>query len=181
MHGSRKRWIIVLSVVLLASLAWYAFLFASGLGLTPHGSDTRFGWHGDAAAAVLPALFAKGSFGILWYVFPVWMLLLFPQLRKLEATRRSAVFSSLSWGLVTFLIVLAVYTLTPNAVFLVNGESFYRQMMTPGALLLLSCCLTAFFPIQDANVRLANVQGAISEEKIHKSHIDSSPLANERR
>jgi hypothetical protein len=51
-------------------------------------------------------------------------------------------FPGIVWGLLVFLGFLVVYLATPNVRFLLNAESFYRQMMIPAAMLILSLGMT---------------------------------------
>jgi len=44
-------------------------------------------------------------------------------------------------GFMTFFGFLLVYLCTPNVRYLLNAESYYRQMMLPAALFLLGCSL----------------------------------------
>ena len=53
----------------------------------------------------------------------------------------SADFFLLAWGVVVFAEFIFVYLFTPNVQFLLNAESYYRQMMIPASMLMLSVCV----------------------------------------
>ncbi len=125
--------------MLLASGLWVALAFSRGLSLTPHGTDGSIAWHPEALPEVILGLFSRGSFGIAWYVIPAVTAVLFILVSrgsKLVSCRHAIV---ALWGLFTFGLVLFTYMFTPNVQFLLKAESFYRQMLIPVALLIVSC------------------------------------------
>ncbi len=134
-----KETLLPLAVAVLLSLPWPLYAMLSGLRLTPHSTDTSFGWHADGFHELFPALFGRGSFGITWYALPVTMLLFgFLAFKKDERIARTAL-PLFVWGILSFFETIFIYTFTPNVVFLINSESFYRQMLTPAVLLILAC------------------------------------------
>lgn len=126
-------------IALVISALFPIILAIEGLGFTPHGSDFSIGFYPDAAAELFPAIFLRGSFGLTWYLLPVALFLLMWKGLKRDPQIDSRMASGIVWGALTLLIVLFTYTFTPNAQFLLNGESFYRQMMIPSAMLILTC------------------------------------------
>lgn len=125
----------------LLSLPFPVFLLMNGMGLTPHASDSRIEWHPEVLGSIASGLFASGSMGIVWTVLALAsVLFLWLAFKSDERIDRSGILLGL-WGLLSLLIILATYIFTPNAVFLANGESYYRQLMIPAALLLLWICL----------------------------------------
>ena len=135
----RLRVLQALGIAWMCSVPWPLFLLMRGLSLTPHATDTRFGWHPEGVLPALQGLFSGGSFGIVWYALPAIIVLLFSAHRRRSPQVDSLLLLTLLWGIVAFLLVLATYLLTPNISFLLSGQSFYRQMMIPPALMLLSC------------------------------------------
>lgn len=126
------------SVGAVLGLSWIVVALSRGFSLTPHATDTQGEVHLEAFKEILPALFSRGSFGIAWYVLPVATLLALWS-RKSRSLKRS--WYGLAWGWLVFVGMIGVYTLTPNAVFLLNGESFYRQMLLPLALIVAGLAL----------------------------------------
>jgi len=126
-------------VALLLSLPWELFAWAKGLSLTPHSSDTMVSFRAEGLGDAFFGLMSRGSFGITWYVlFAVTgLLLLLFRRRDPRIERRSL--PLLAWGWFVFLTVLFIYLMTPNVRFLLNGESYYRQMMVPSSMLILAC------------------------------------------
>ncbi|MFA5800675.1 MAG: hypothetical protein WC840_07045, partial [Candidatus Peribacteraceae bacterium] len=106
---------------------------------TPHSSDTMVSFRAEGLGDAFFGLMSRGSFGITWYVlFAVTgLLLLLFRRRDPRIERRSL--PLLAWGWFVFLTVLFIYLMTPNVRFLLNGESYYRQMMVPSSMLILAC------------------------------------------
>ena len=126
-------------VTLLLSIPWHLFALTKGLLLTPHGSDTTFAFHPEALSEVLHGLFDRGSFGIAWYVIIILgVTLIYEHWRKKNQRIDTTSFPGIVWGLLVFLEFLVVYLATPNVRFLLNAESFYRQMMIPAGMLIMS-------------------------------------------
>ncbi|MSR67443.1 hypothetical protein EXS65_01265 [Candidatus Peribacteria bacterium] len=120
------------------SIAWPLFALSRGFLLTPHGSDTSVAFHPEGLPEVLLGMFDRGSFGIAWYVLLItvpWMIV--EVLRKRDCRKELL---PLAWGLMVFLEVIFVYLFTPNVQFLQNAQSYYRQMMIPAAMLMLTVC-----------------------------------------
>lgn len=110
-------------------------LFAKGLGITPHAGDMSFAWHPEGLHPAFTALFSYGSFGITWYVLAAVIAML-------VWTKKAD--SVLLWGGLLFIGILFIYLFTPNVEFLINGQSFARQMLIPASLLITACALTIF-------------------------------------
>ncbi len=122
------------------SLPWPIFAVAHGFLLTPHSSDLMLKFHGEGFTEAFRGLFDRGSFGILWYVLALavpWML----TERRKERKLLSAHAAGLLWGGLTFLGILGIYLCTPNVRFLLNAESYYRQMMVPATIFTLTVSL----------------------------------------
>lgn len=140
-RGDRRELLRALFPGVLCALLWPLFAFVSGLSLTPHGgTDLQFGFQPSAVRGVIDGLFVSGSFGVLWWFLPGAILLLVLRARREHAIRRTML-PLLFFGAFAFLIVLTVYTFTPNVQYLENAQSFDRQMLTPAAMLLLSCLM----------------------------------------
>jgi hypothetical protein len=135
----RKDATIGAAVALGLSLPWEIFALAKGLLLTPHSSDTAIGFHPEGISEAFFGLMSRGSFGITWYVLPVMLMLLFvlKQTQNKLFSRTQQLL--LVWGGIVFFEMLFIYLCTPNVRFLLNAESYYRQMMVPAAMLLLAC------------------------------------------
>ncbi len=141
-HAEQRKNAIVVAITAIALwIPWYLLLWAKGLGLTPHSSDTLFAFHPEGVREVLHGLFDRGSFGILWYALPVAMALIVLLGKKKHALIDRSHIPLLFWGSLVFLEVLFIYLFTPNVAFLLNAQSFYRQMMIPGAILVLGCSM----------------------------------------
>ncbi len=127
------------AIALVLSAAWPIFALFKGLSLTPHSADTMFSFHSEGVREAIFGLFDRGSFGVTWYVLLVaipWMLVDIIRRRK-NAVRE---FVPVAWGIFVLLSFLFVYLFTPNVRFLLNAESYYRQMMIPAAMLMLTVC-----------------------------------------
>lgn len=133
-----RRVLPVLLTPLLLYLPFALLIVSKGFPLTPHEYDLGFGWQPDAFPALLKAFFAFGSFGIVWYVLPVAIGTLV--ITKTLDRRHRILFL---WGGLVLLELLVIYLFTPNAEGILNGQGFYRQALTPAALLVLACA-TAF-------------------------------------
>lgn len=116
-------------------------LWQQGLSFTPHESDLTIGWHPEAWPALMDALFHGGSFGIAVYLLiGVLPLLIFLGWKRDERIDRPQLLLLL-WGGLALAGVLFVYLWTPNVTFLLNAQSFFRQMLAPLALLLAACAI----------------------------------------
>lgn len=121
----------------LIALMFPMFLLSRGLGLTPHGSDSRLEWHPEIIDDIVSGLFASGSMGIVWYVIAIASgLILWLRYRGDVRVERSAMMLGW-WALFSLLLIIGTYVCTPNASFVANGESYYRQLMIPASLFLL--------------------------------------------
>jgi hypothetical protein len=124
------------------SLPWPIFAWSKGLSLTPHSSDTLLGFHMEGVREAFFGLFDRGSFGIAWYVIALgvgWIITrMAMQWRKHDRSLVALELLPLAWGLAVFFIMIVTYLFTPNVRFLLNAESYYRQIMLPCAMLLLS-------------------------------------------
>ncbi|MDD5103834.1 MAG: hypothetical protein PHX93_05565 [Candidatus Peribacteraceae bacterium] len=133
---------------LLLAAVWPVFLFLKGLAFTPHGStDLLVDYHPESLRTVLSVLLYGGSFGPFWPLLFAGMVCL-----AIASARRSpgATFgggdrrerlSLFLPGALCFAIVIGVYVFTPNVSYLLNGESFDRQLLTPAAMLVLPLVL----------------------------------------
>lgn len=139
---------IITSIIL--SAPWPLFLLMTGQSFTPHHeSDLSFSFHADAFRELLPALFARGSFGGIWYLIPAAFVMLFIMERQKKGTLRRLYLLIALWGAIVFAENLFIYVFTRNAEFLINGQSFYRQMLLPASLFLLSIIL--LYPTKDSS------------------------------
>ncbi len=123
------------------ALPWPIFAQLKGLGLTPHSSDTQFGFEPAGLKEILPALFSRGSFGITWYAIGFGLVLAAWLIVRRDLRLKREHLPTLVWGLAVFCQVLLIYLFTPNVRFLLNAESFYRQMLLPAAMLIVSLAL----------------------------------------
>lgn len=135
-YKNKTSWRPMLPGVLL-SLLWPLFALVHNLQLTPHGSsDTVIEISSAPLLGMLSALFVTGSFGIAWYGIILAGILV--------ATRHSqntTYLITLVWGLLSFGGYVFVYLFTSNTVYLLNGQSFDRQMLLPASLLIVSLSL----------------------------------------
>lgn len=130
-----------MAIAIALSIPWQIFALSKGLLLTPHSGDTRFGFHSEGLHEAFAGLFDRGSFGIAWYILIVgiaWMLI---EAKQSTSKPRRSELALLLFGLIVFLEVLFIYLCTPNVQFLLNAESYYRQMMVPAAMLMMACCV----------------------------------------
>lgn len=129
----------------LATLALFLpfplLLLVQGLPLTPHASDAAIAWHPEGLSALLPSVFASGSFGIIWYALIIASIVAVLALRRCASDPHRSALLLLLWGWLIVVENLFIYLFTPNVVFLVNGESFFRQMLPAAALIILACAL----------------------------------------
>jgi hypothetical protein len=127
-------------LALCISLAWPLFAQLKGLPLSPHGSyDLSIALQEGAIGAAASVLFTGGSFG------PVLPLALFCAVLAVHLPNLHKQYRwGLVWGLAALLITLFVYLFTNNAVFLLNGQSFDRQLLLPVSLLVLTLVLCLF-------------------------------------
>ncbi len=127
-------------VAIALSIPWQMFALSKGMLLTPHSGDTTFGFHPEGMSEAFFGLFDRGSFGITWYVLVVAVTWMIVELAKSTNIKRRIESALLAWGMIVFLEVLFIYLCTPNVQFLLNAESYYRQMMIPAAMLLFTVC-----------------------------------------
>ncbi len=132
-------------VALMLSAVWPMFAFLKGLSLTPHSSDTLLQFHPEALMTALIGLFGRGSFGIVWYALITLVPVLIITGRKNHPDVKRSLLPLLAWGSVMFAEICVIYLATPNVRFLLNGESYYRQMMMPAAMLILACSVILRF------------------------------------
>lgn len=137
----KKKEIFKVSLVaIILSITWPVFAMLKGLPLTPHSADTMLAFHSEGVREAFLGLFDRGSFGIAWYVLLVavpWMML--DMVRREKKNLSDIV--PLAWGLFVLASFLFIYLFTPNVRFLLNAESYYRQMMIPAAMLMLTVCV----------------------------------------
>lgn len=134
----RKNVMISIITAIALGIPWHIFALTKGLLLTPHCSDTSFAFHPEALSEVMHGLFDRGSFGIAWYAIIILGAVILSELRKKNSRINVTSFPGILWGCIVFLGFLIVYLATPNVRFLLNAESFYRQMMIPAAMLMMS-------------------------------------------
>ncbi len=127
-------------IAITLAIPWHIFAASKGLLLTPHSGDTNFNFHSEGMQEAFVGLFDRGSFGITWYVLVVAVIWMIVDLAKTAHAKRRIESAILAWGLLVFAEVLFIYLGTPNVQFLLNAESYYRQMMIPAAMLLLTVC-----------------------------------------
>lgn len=139
-HPQRGALVKSLMIPVLCFAPFLIMLIMKGLPLTPHESDGSFGVKWEGFAILPKALFGGGSFGILWYVLPASVAAIVIDQRKTLALR-PWLFALLMIGLISLAGVFFIYLFTPNVGFLLNGQSFYRQMLLPAALLIAWCGL----------------------------------------
>lgn len=136
-------------VALALSVAWPLFAWTKGLSLTPHSSDTLLQFHPEALMTALIGIFGRGSFGIVWYALVILVPVLIIAGWKNHPDVKRLQLPLLTWGSVMFAEICVIYLATPNVRFLLNGESYYRQMMIPAAMLILGCSLILRFKKAD--------------------------------
>jgi len=134
----RREALVAAASAIALSLPWQLFAWIKGLSLTPHSSDMMIGFHPEGVGEAFLGLYSRGSFGIIWYVIPVFIGLILLLRFKKDSRIESRQLPLLVWSGIIFLSVLFIYLWTPNVRFLLNAESYYRQMMVPAAMLMLS-------------------------------------------
>ena len=128
-HPRRGALVKSMMIPLIFFIPFLAMILIKGLPLTPHESDGTFGIKPEGFAALPHALFGSGSLGPIWFILPLPIILLL----KKSSWEKLSLFS---FALLSLLGVLFIYLFTPNVGFLLNGQSFYRQMLLPAALLI---------------------------------------------
>ncbi|MBU0458701.1 glycosyltransferase family 39 protein [Patescibacteria group bacterium] len=119
---------IIIAVVL--SMLWPMAALIKGLPLSPHGAnDMGFALQDGALPVALKVIFMGGSFGV---VLPLVILL-----TLLSPSNRTHKYGLL-WGILSLAGIIFIYTFTSNAQYLINGQSFDRQMLLPVAILILT-------------------------------------------
>ncbi len=128
-------------VALVLSIPWPIFAWLKEISLTPHSSDTIMQLHPEALTEAILGLFGRGSFGITWYALALLVPTIVIAGWKHHPNVERSLLPLLAWGSIMFTLVCVIYLATPNVRFLLNGESYYRQMMIPTAMLILACSL----------------------------------------
>ena len=124
-----------IAVTILIAAPWPIFAMLKGLSLTPHSSDTMIAFHSEGVKEAFHGMLGRGSFGTTWYALLVLVpLLLVAAWKKNDVVIRTYL-PLLLWGSTMILEILFIYLATPNVRFLMNAESFYRQMMIPAAMI----------------------------------------------
>lgn len=122
MVGRKKPILIAFSL----SLLWPIFVVLKGIPLSPHGaSDFSIGLQPGAITEALKVLFIYGSIGPILPIALILVIVLRPK-------------SYVLFPIISLILILAIYTLTPNAQYLLNGQSFDRQLLLPTALFVLN-------------------------------------------
>ena len=129
-----------ITLALILSIPWSAYLLTKGLSLSPHSNDFQIAWHGEALTEAIKAVFARGSFGIFWYVVPIFLIIVLTGIRK-KWNEYIPELTIICFGAVTFLQSIFVYFFTPNVQFLINSQTFSRTMLIPLVLLLFGSLL----------------------------------------
>lgn len=136
-----------ITTALVLSLAWTVGAMIAGLSLTPHhGSDATIVYSAQAVQEAFTGLFSRGSFGIGWYAV-LGVLALMVLDREKRALLLTPLGLSLLAGLLSFTVIVLIYTITPNSQFLLKGESYYRQMLLPLGLFILSLAALLTRPV----------------------------------
>jgi hypothetical protein len=137
--GALRSWGSNTAAVLLCFLPFLILLYSKGLGFTPHDSDSSFAWHPEAIRIFFSSLLRFGSLGVTWYLAPAAVLLL--ALNHTDPPVHRSSFPLLLWPAAIVAMNAVIYLCTPNVAFLINGQSFARQMMPASALLLAALIL----------------------------------------
>ena len=118
-----------LTAIILSGI-WPLTAFIYGLSLSPHGTkDTAISLQNGAIPEAMKVIFSGGSFG------PALPIAIAMSLIIMIKTRRILYFI---WGFLALFGIIFVYTFTSNATYLLNGQSFDRQMILPFSILILS-------------------------------------------
>ncbi|MBT3835003.1 hypothetical protein HOF56_02025 [Candidatus Peribacteria bacterium] len=145
-----KSMISVPIVAFVLSILWPLLLITKGLPLSPHPGDFSIKWHTEAINLMSDAMFSYGSFGIFWFLVPVFIAF---QIYKLIKSKSKCMRSTfvLIFGLITFVESIFIYLLTPNVQFLLNGQTFHRTMLIPLFIFILSIVLYLFKILKTEN------------------------------
>lgn len=136
--NARKTALPAVLVAVALAAPWPIFAWIKELSLTPHSSDTMLQFHPEAIKEALLAVFGRGTFGVTWYALIVLVPALIVSGIKKYPGVACRQLPLLFWGILMTAEILFIYLCTPNVRFLLNAESFYRQMMIPAALLILA-------------------------------------------
>ncbi len=140
-RSMRKKSLTPIILAIALSVPWHIFALVKGLLLTPHAGDTAFTFQSKGVREAFTGLFDRGSFGIAWYVIVAALLIIIVEIIRNRKLMRSPELAVIGWGIIVFLENLFIYLFTPNVQFLLNAESYYRQMMVATALLILACAV----------------------------------------
>lgn len=140
-RGQLKPLLWALVTPLLCFVPFLGLILSKGLPLTPHSSDGSFGIQWEGFKVLPTALWSDGSFGIIWFVIPIVMISILLKKKTPSLKLEPWNLALLAMCLLSLLGVLFIYLFTPNVGFLLNGQSFYRQMLLPAALLITWCAL----------------------------------------
>ena len=130
-HARWQHALVAAGSALLLFLPFLLVLIGQGLSPLPHDTDLALGCRMDALPALITSLFCGGSFGAL--VLPILFAIGLLAVRTIRE-KRSVQWTEillLVWGAICVGGVLFTYMCTPNVSYLLNGQSFFRQMLTP--------------------------------------------------
>ncbi len=145
----RKNLLMAAGISLALAVIYPLFLVAKGMHITPHSTDTAVQFTLAGFPYLFPALFTNGSLGITWYVLPAAIVILLALASRRDPRVACDMLPTFIFGTVGLAIVLFTYLFTENVQFLINEESFFRQLYIPAALLILSCIL-AYTPAEQS-------------------------------
>ena len=137
------------ALAILPSILFPLFALAHGLLLTAHTSDAALAWSTEGFSRILPALFASGSLGAGFFALLAATLILVLPGNENRMTLDPKLRMTLLWGGMVFLEYLVLYLFTSNVQFLLNEQSFYRQMLVPVTLLGLSLIVSLSRPVKE--------------------------------
>jgi hypothetical protein len=129
---STRDVLFVAGIALGLALPWHIFALFTGLSLTPHGGSDLGLWpRWEGVLPALSAMFLTGSFGIGWYAVAAMFAFTSADSARGRSQLQCRLMPAVLLGMVSLALVLVVYLLTPNVEYLLNGESFDRQLLTP--------------------------------------------------
>ncbi len=153
-----KEFILPFAITAITALPWPFFLLIHEYGFTPHGSsDTHLAYQAGSISAIASVLTFGGSFGIFWPLLLAAIIMVLIAWKRGHISTESLLF--FLPGILCFLEVIAIYTVTPNVEYLLNGESFDRQLLAPAALLVaaLTLGISQYFTPKERRSGIATV------------------------
>ena len=135
-----KQMLHIPVIAFFLSILWPILLLIKGLPLSPHPEDLAIKLHTEAIIPIAEALFSYGSFGIFWFLVPIFIIFQIYEFSKSKSKCDESALVLL-FGLIVFVESLVIFIFTPNVQYLLNGQTFSRTMLIPLFIMILSLVL----------------------------------------